>query len=318
MANLFRANKKGGGGIQVESLTVTSMPTKTEYVINDTLDLTGLVVTATFIDGVTADVTSAITTNPADGATLTTEGTIPVIITYQGATTSFNIACSTWDSNVMANNTWEAIHEKLLAGQLPSNFVGQTKEITLSTGETFAMQLASINDGTGDAGTYYPNHTADFISVELMDTTHAMNTSASNANGWPNSDLRTYLNETVYPTLPISLKDIIINKTHEYLGGAQSSGLFSASDKLWLPTYWELFGTGSEDQYRNNHYSIFSNNTSRIKYTRAAPTTYLEWWTSSAYKGNNLSFNYVNSDGRIDYQYYSSKLLSVAICFRIG
>ena len=181
MSNLFRTNKKGSGGIQVDHLTITTMPTKTVYVVNDTLDLTGLVVTATFADGVTADVTRAITTSPADGDTLTTEGTISVIVTYQGVTTSFNVTCSSIPTS-LEDATWAQIQAAAQNGTL-SQFasVGDTKSITFG-GYTYHMQLVSINDGTGTAGTYYPNGTADFIAVELLPNGHVINTTNTNNN----------------------------------------------------------------------------------------------------------------------------------------
>ena len=155
------------GGVPLSSIAVTTMPTKTTYTENENLDLTGIVITATFEDGVTADITNACTFNPADGTQLTTLGTITVDVDYYGVSTSFNVTCTSWDSNTMANNSWTAIQEHIAAGTLPASFVGQTKPITMG-GNTYNLQLARINDGTGTAGTYYPNHTADFISVELM------------------------------------------------------------------------------------------------------------------------------------------------------
>lgn len=318
MANLFRADKKGSGGIQVESLTVTTMPTKTSYTINDTLDLTGLVVTATFADGVTADVTSAITTSPADGDTLTTEGTIPVIVTYQGATTNFNVTCSSisW----LERSTWAEIQAAAQNGTL-SQFAneGDTKTITIGN-YTYHMQLVSINDGTGTAGTYYPNHTADFIAVELLPNTHAMNTTGTNVGGWNDCSMRTYLNSTIYPTLPSDLINVIVEKTHMRTAGNKSTSYVSASDKLWLPTEWEMFGTstnGGESATYNKHYSIFSSNSSRIKKRVNSTSSGTYWWESSPVTTGDAPFCTVNSSGTADIG-YANTTLSVALCFRIG
>lgn len=283
MANLFRANKKGSGGLAIDSLTVTQMPTKTYYVVNETLNLTGLVVTATFADGVTADVTSAITTSPADGDTLTTEGTIPVTVTYQGATTSFNITCVSIPAS-LEDATWDQIQKAVQDGTL-SQFAseGDTKTVTIGN-YTYHMQLASINDGTGTAGTYYPNHTADFISVELMDSLHNMNDSRTNTGGWNSCKMRTYLNSTVYPTLPTDLKSVIIEKAHMRTSGDGSTNLISASDKLWLPTDWEVFGSATESGESatyNKHYSIFSTGNSRKKHKVDSVGTNEYWFLSS-------------------------------------
>ena len=61
--------------IGLSSIAITTPPTKVDYTKNETLDLTGIVVTATYSDNSTAVVTSLCTFNPADGATLTTSNT---------------------------------------------------------------------------------------------------------------------------------------------------------------------------------------------------------------------------------------------------
>ena len=63
------------------SLSITQ-PTKHEYDEGDTLDLTGVVATATFEDGTTQDVTSSCTFSPANGSTLSTPGTQTITATY--------------------------------------------------------------------------------------------------------------------------------------------------------------------------------------------------------------------------------------------
>lgn len=79
------------GTLKIATGISATSPTKTEYNQGDTLDLTGLVVTATYTDGTTEDVTSQCTFNPADGSVLTEAGTIPISITFGAFTASVNI-----------------------------------------------------------------------------------------------------------------------------------------------------------------------------------------------------------------------------------
>lgn len=76
----------------ISGIAITTPPTKTKYKPNEQLDLTGIVVTAT-AGALTRDVTSDCTFSPADGTTLTTEGTFSVTATYQSftATTSYEV-----------------------------------------------------------------------------------------------------------------------------------------------------------------------------------------------------------------------------------
>ncbi len=61
--------------IALSSIAFTANPTKTSYQDNETLDLTGAVVTATYNNGDTADVTSDCTFSPENGAQLTVSDT---------------------------------------------------------------------------------------------------------------------------------------------------------------------------------------------------------------------------------------------------
>ena len=70
-------------------IEVTTSPTTVEYTEGDSLDLTGLVVTATFSDGSTEDITSQCIMSPAAGTALaTTDTSISISYTYKGVTRS--------------------------------------------------------------------------------------------------------------------------------------------------------------------------------------------------------------------------------------
>lgn len=66
----------------VDSILIYTYPTKMTYISGETLDLTGLVVLARYPSGAQLDVTNRCLTNPAEGDTLTTVGTIPVAVTF--------------------------------------------------------------------------------------------------------------------------------------------------------------------------------------------------------------------------------------------
>jgi len=65
----------------LESITITEPPAKTTYTVGETLDLTGLVVTAKYSDGSEKAVTGYVTT-PAGGTALDTAGTVSVTVSY--------------------------------------------------------------------------------------------------------------------------------------------------------------------------------------------------------------------------------------------
>lgn len=217
--------------------------------------------------------------------------------------------------------TWAQISILLALGVLGNYYnEGDTKTITLSTGEELTMQLASINDGTGDAGAYYPKNTADFVSVEVMQNSHRMNATATNVGGWNDSELRAYLNDSVYPTLPSDLKNFIAIKTHMRTEGNESTTLISADDKLWLPTLFECYGEydgAAESANYNKQYSIFDTRIKRIK-TKRGESTACWWWTSSPRVHSTASFCLIDNYGGQGGTSANDTDKNFAIGFRIG
>jgi hypothetical protein len=67
--------------VTLESITITSEPAKKTYTVGDTLDLSGLAVTANYSNNTTAAVTSY-TTTPAGGSALSTAGAATVTVSY--------------------------------------------------------------------------------------------------------------------------------------------------------------------------------------------------------------------------------------------
>jgi len=73
----------------ISSVEMKSNPTKTNYAVGDTLDLTGAKITATTISETTQDVN--ITSSMVSGFDSTTAGTKTVTVTFRGYTTTFDV-----------------------------------------------------------------------------------------------------------------------------------------------------------------------------------------------------------------------------------
>ena len=76
--------------VTLDSIKITSNPTKTKYFVGETLDLGGLEVTANYSNGTSEQVTNY-TTNPVNGAVLTSPGTLTIRIHYEGQTATFTV-----------------------------------------------------------------------------------------------------------------------------------------------------------------------------------------------------------------------------------
>lgn len=305
---------------EIDTLTVTSKPTKIIYKPNETLNLNGIVVTGSNSEsGVAQAVTSQCTFTPVDGTVLDEEKIYTITVTQNEISTSFAVICSSslsdWDNRGLEYNSWDVIQEFTLEGALGIvASVGDTKSFVLN-GKTLNAEIVSINDGAGDVGPWYPENTVDFITKESY-STYAFNSTSTNNGGFPLSNLKTYLNNTIYQSIPTDLKDIIINKKHVYC--VDSAGNTRGdSTKLWIPTSYEIFGNAAhsrvhgETSLNNKTYTLASlkkplNSSSSSK-----------WWLSSIMYDNDSYFYYVDTDETIDWG-GASYAQSFPICFRIG
>lgn len=73
------------------AIAVTTMPTKTSYVVGEVFDTTGLVITGTYEGGGTGNVTANCTLSIANGTTLSTIGNNTITVTNGSLTTTFDI-----------------------------------------------------------------------------------------------------------------------------------------------------------------------------------------------------------------------------------
>ena len=81
------------------SLEITTDPTKTDYKCGETIDLTGMVVTATYSDASSEDVAASVTTNASDVLAHVGTGKT-VTVSYMGLTDTFTVNVSKGDANI--------------------------------------------------------------------------------------------------------------------------------------------------------------------------------------------------------------------------
>lgn len=213
--------------------------------------------------------------------------------------------------------SWNMIHQLVQADTFKNYYkVGDTKSVTLSTGEVVYMQVASINDGNGNAGAWYPKGTVDFISRDCLETKYQM--SADNISNWSSCDIRKTLNQTIINNLPIDLSNVIIEKTHIYY--VYNNNYIDASDKLWIPTRYEIAGANSADSNdkvdANIKYPIFTDDSSHIK-AQGNTGNITNWWASSSYNKNNNYFTLVTTNGGLGW-YNATGVNCIPLCFRVG
>ena len=234
-----------------------------------------------------------------------------------------------WDDSGLNNNSWETIRLYAKAGKLKEVAkigdykIAKTRHMRTGgiwTEEDVIMNIASINDGTGIAGAFYPYGTVDFISSDYVtdDVMNHTNSDYSTTNiGWKECAARLSMNGYFYKNcLSEEIKRVITPKTHMYVEGNGSTNLVSSTDFLWFPTQWEVCGelvqTNGELQDYNKQYELFKN-------PNIYPRSCTNFWTSTPYSSNTTDYVTVRSFN----PYYRSNARQANIgwwqllCFRI-
>jgi len=157
----------------LESIEVTSEPDKTTYTVGEALDLTGLVITATYSDGSQAVVTGY-TTDPAEGTTLDTEGTVNVVVSYTEGditvTTSFDVEVTDGEPEPA---TLESI--EVTSGPNKTTYtVGEALDLT------GLVITATYSDGSTNAVTGY---TTNPVEGEALNTEGTVTVTVSYTEG---------------------------------------------------------------------------------------------------------------------------------------
>ncbi len=174
--------------LALSSIAITTAPTKTTYTEGETFDPTGMVVTATYSDSSTGNVTASCTFSPSTA--LTTSDT-EITVTYGDKTTTYDITVNaiskyyvTWSVNGVANVDPNGYIEGA-AIEFPDDpddvngktFVGWVAEAIDGTTDNAPDFVSSANMGKSDI-TYY----AVFAYVDGESNDESMTLTASTEN----------------------------------------------------------------------------------------------------------------------------------------
>ncbi len=111
--------------------------------------------------------------------------------------------------------------------------------------------------------------------------------------GWESSEMRTYLQETIKPLIPETVRTAIktVYKTQTAYNTSGSSYSQTTEDDVWIPDYTEVYGTGGTS---GTYKAIYNSDASRIKYKSGA-TSAAYWWLRRAI--NATAFHCILTSG---------------------
>lgn len=224
-----------------------------------------------------------------DGA----DGYSEVVVNVAGGETEEEIDFD----RVFGNNTPEQIQKVgnqiavkgLTSAEVAETYgwkIGDTKDITLTTGEAIQMRIIGINHDTASAGGT-AGITLDMVNC--LSTKYPMNSTSTNSGGWEASKLRTQTLPSIKATLPTEWQNII-TKVDKYCW--DNNVTKTLSEDLFLMSAIEKRGNGIATEGTRYEYYVNTPYTQTVKYVGTSASV---WWLRTPQ--GDFDFAIVLSDG---------------------
>ena len=242
-------------------------------------------------------------------------GTWTISATVNGASISFDYeikAIAQYEialSTGLETTSWEVIDSISKSGNAASIWsVGDKKTVNIG-GTNYQFQIIGFNHDTKTAG---GKAGITFQMVDCMNTKGQMNSSNTNSGGWTSCAMRTSVLNSIFSSLPADLQKAIkaVNKLTS--AGEQSATINTTSDKLFLLSEVEIFGSANYSKSgEGSQYAYYKAGNSKVKKVNGSASG---WWERSPYGSNSTSFCFVDGSGNASY-YNASSSRGVAFGF---
>jgi len=207
-----------------------------------------------------------------------------------------------------ASDSWNTIAANVRSNDTINYHVGDTKEVDLGDLGTHTVRIANKSECTNGE----TSETACGFVVEFADiiTQQQFNSTKTNVGGWRDSELRTYVNGTIYNALPSDLQSVITpTKVISSHGSTSGETNFETQDKLYLLSAHEVYEDGTSNQISTKDTSY--SNTKQLDYYKNQGVTVTSyagaikqyngsngyWWLRSADSFRASSFLFVSFSG---------------------
>lgn len=186
------------------------------------------------------------------------------------------------------SDTWAQIFAAESDGTYKSKYkIGDTKVLSVNNEDVYmqivAMDVDELSDGSGKAK-------ITWLMKNQLSTTHNMNSTATTEGGWASTAMRSWLRDTILPTIDSTVRSQIkeVTKTYKDYG---TSSVLSIADTVWIPSHREIFNSSSYEDSGVIYSDVFASASDRIKYRNGSATI---WWLRSAYSSTNFRIVYDN------------------------
>ena len=206
------------------------------------------------------------------------------------------------------NDSWSKIAANVKSGNTSKYNVGDTKEVDLGDLGTHIIRIANMSACTnGETSETACGFVVEFADVIMQ---QQFNSTMTNVGGWKDSELRTYINGTIYNALPSELQNVIAStKVISSHGGTSGETNFETQDKFYLLSFEEIYGDFASSSGASYDTSVgTSKQLDYYKNKGVTTNSYKEaikqyngsnsyWWLRSAYSDNINYFLYVYNIG---------------------
>lgn len=198
---------------------------------------------------------------------------------------------------------WEELAEKIKKGIIPVE-VGATVSCKLTDGTPAEFVVTDVTDQ------YVRFETRNLIGGEVE-----WNEQDTNKGGYPDSDIRGYIDSTIWGLLPEDLQTVISDVDREWKDKDGNCGTYTT--KLFLPAASEVFDEdscyGDKGLYKQLDYYKDARNRTRVDEDGDTRV----YWLASVGSGSSATACYVHDVGDAG-RWRASDSLRVPVCFQIS
>ena len=247
-----------------------------------------------------------------------------------------NEECGPKKPKTFKEDSWDTIANAVKAGKTEKYKVGDTKEVDLGTYGKHTLRISNMSTPDECKQEGFSQSACGFV-VEFTDiiTTYNMNPNGEykgktydygrNKDGWPASQMKTFIDNDIYNSLPNELKSVIITTETVSGHGSEDTNNFTSSDKLYLLAPKEIYDgwssqydTGKDktrllDYYKNIGVTT-SNYGGAIKKNNGSNNL---WWLRLAVSNNSYYFFIITETGYLSTT-RANNTDGVSPAFRIG
>lgn len=195
-----------------------------------------------------------------------------------------------------ADNTWAQIIAACQRGIVPETWVvGNQKTMTIG-GKDYTLDIiGKYHDDYADGSGKAP------LTLQMHDcyaTAYKMNSSNTNRGGWTSCAMRTTHLPAILALMPTEVQNGIREVSKKASVGGASSTIETVSDKLFLLSEVEIFGSTSYSAAgEGTQYDYYKAGNSKVKKLHVSAAY---WWERSPSASDSANFCAVHSNGRAD------------------